>query len=328
MLTRAKLLAASLLLAAPVALATGCDGTVHVGGSGGGGAGAERWTTTENTNVKLDWDKVNEAYRLADGPADFERRVNEIYEGDEIISIAVRDADDRTQVVTGFFDRDGNGRVSDDMIHAAMTAEAELAPAPTAAAEGAPTAAEGAPAAAAGEKLGTPPATAVAPPAAAEPPAAKPPTTIAAAAPPPATGAEREAIFTITRTVGSDGSAQVQTMGYGPYYGYHSPMLSIMSGMLMGSMMASMFSPRYVPVGMYATSASRASQLRNQRAGYRAQNPSRFTKPSKTGRAYGGKPSAPRSGAPARSRGGGRFGLHDTAGRRIAHLGPGPRTAP
>ena len=41
-----------------------------------GREGNERWATTENTNVKIDWDKVNEAYKSADGPADFEKRVN------------------------------------------------------------------------------------------------------------------------------------------------------------------------------------------------------------------------------------------------------------
>lgn len=73
----------------------------------------ERWATTENTNVKIDWDKVNQAYRDANGPEDFEKRVNEIYEGDEIISIAVHDQDDKVQVVTGFFDKNTNGAVDE-----------------------------------------------------------------------------------------------------------------------------------------------------------------------------------------------------------------------
>ena len=51
--------------------------------------GTERWATTDNTNVPIDWDKVNEAYKSADGPADFEKRVNEIYEGDEVIRKAL-----------------------------------------------------------------------------------------------------------------------------------------------------------------------------------------------------------------------------------------------
>lgn len=92
-------------LAAAVALSgvTGCEGN----------RGNERWVVTENTQVEIDWDAVNTAYREAEGPEDFERRVNEIYTGDEVISISVRDEDERTQVVTGFFDKNSNGRVED-----------------------------------------------------------------------------------------------------------------------------------------------------------------------------------------------------------------------
>lgn len=104
MITRTKLLAAALAFSL-------------VGGTAACGAkkdeGTDRWTTTENTTVKIDWDKVNEAYKQADGPADLERRVNEIYEGDEIISVAVQDTDDKTQVVTGFFDKNTDGQVDE-----------------------------------------------------------------------------------------------------------------------------------------------------------------------------------------------------------------------
>ncbi|MFO7561910.1 MAG: hypothetical protein R6X02_04660 [Enhygromyxa sp.] len=79
-----------------------------------GSNGNERWVTTENTKVDIDWDAVAKAYKEAEGPEDLERRVNEIYEGDEIISISVQDLDERTQVVTGFFDNNTNGQVEDD----------------------------------------------------------------------------------------------------------------------------------------------------------------------------------------------------------------------
>lgn len=75
--------------------------------------GTDRWTVTENTNVEIDWDKVHDAYKAADGPEDFEKRVNEIYEGDEIISVAVKDEDNKTQLVTGFFDKNRSGSVDD-----------------------------------------------------------------------------------------------------------------------------------------------------------------------------------------------------------------------
>jgi hypothetical protein len=107
MLNRTKVLSSLLALAL----------TVGLTGAGAGctseGSRTERWATTENTNVKIDWDKVNEAYKQADGPADLEKRINEIYEGDELISIHVADVDAKTQVVTGFFDKDGDGQVAE-----------------------------------------------------------------------------------------------------------------------------------------------------------------------------------------------------------------------
>ena len=73
----------------------------------------DRWVTTEDTAVALDWDAVGEVYKDAEGPEDLERRVNEIYDGDEIISVAVRDVDAQTQEVIGFFDRNEDGKVAD-----------------------------------------------------------------------------------------------------------------------------------------------------------------------------------------------------------------------
>jgi hypothetical protein len=201
------------------------------------GRGNDRWATTENTNVKIDWDKVNEAYKQAEGPEDLERRINEIYEGDEIISISVKDQDEKTQVVTGFFDKNKSGSVDED-----------------------------------------------------------------------------EKIFTITRRITGEGTGEMQTTGYGPYYGYHSPMLSIATGMLLGSMMSHAFMPRYMPAYTtpYTTSASRAGNIASQRQSYRQANPSRFSKPSRTtGRTYGGS-----KGGGGGFRGGGRFGLR-RAGRAV-----------
>jgi hypothetical protein len=39
----------------------------------------DRWVTTEDASVDIDWDAVGKAYREAEGPEDLERRVNEIY---------------------------------------------------------------------------------------------------------------------------------------------------------------------------------------------------------------------------------------------------------
>ncbi len=225
MIHKVKLLAAALAVSI-VSGGAGCDSSSDRN---------ERWATTENTNVKIDWDKVNEAYKHAEGPEDLEKRINEIYEGDEVISVAVHDTDAKTQTVTGFFDKNKNGTVEDD-----------------------------------------------------------------------------EKIFTIKRDITGEGTAQYQTMGYGPYGGYSSPFISIASGMLMGSMLSHMFMPSYVPMYTrpYVTSTARASSIHTSRSGYRASNPERFGKRSQSGRSYGGKPSRPSGGGGGmRPRGGGFFGL-------------------
>jgi hypothetical protein len=217
---RSKLMTASLSLAliSPIAL-TGCDRP------------NERWATTENTNVALDWDKLNQAYKEAEGPADFEKRVNEIYQGDEVISVSVRDLEDNSQVVTGFFDKDKSGTVQD-----------------------------------------------------------------------------AEKIFTIKRTVTGEGTGHYQTQGYGPHYGYyHSPMMGLVSGMLMGSMISSAFRPNYVPMYQrpYTTPPSRIGDLHGARSAYRAANPSSVRpKASGSGRSYGTRP-----GRGGFRSGGGRFGI-------------------
>jgi len=201
----------------------------------------ERWATTENTNVAIDWDKINEAYKLADGPEDFERRVNEIYEGSEVISISVADLDAKTQVVTGFFDKNANGAVD-----------------------------------------------------------------------------EPEKIFTIRRELSDDSNARYQTVGYGPYYGYHSPFFSIASGMLMGSMLSRAFSPTYVPMYQqpYTTPASRVGELRQTRSSYRAANPSQFQR-SQSGRTYNRPSTTTRTTRGSRGfGGGGKFGV-TTKGRAV-----------
>jgi len=218
-------------------------------------AANERWVVTENSAVDIDWDAIAEAYQQAEGPEDFERRVNEIYGGSEVISVAVRDVDASTQLVTGFFDRDANG--SDD---------------------------------------------------------------------------ESEKVFSIRRDIVKEGEAQVQVQGYGPYAGYHSPLMSIASGMLVGSMLSRAFSPGYMPMYAtpYVTSPSRRGDLVMARDNYRQQNPSKFQsgQASKSGRQYGrgggafGGGSAPKSRSAPRSRGGGRFGarMHRNPSTRVVRV--------
>lgn len=237
MLTKTKLLAAVLGVTLAAGAGAGC-------GSDGDDKKTERWATTQNTTVKIDWDKVNEAYKQANGPEDLEKRINEIYEGDEVISIAVLDTDAKTQTVTGFFDKNTDGKVD-----------------------------------------------------------------------------EPEKIFTIQRQLeGSE--AKVQTTGHGAYAGYHSPFMSIASGMLMGAMLSNMFMPSYMPMYTqgYTTNQARAGQLASHRNNYRAANPERFQKRSQTGRSYGGA-SSTGGGRKATSSGGSRggrgFGIARAAGSRL-----------
>lgn len=231
MIHELKSITAIAIVAAPLGLlSVGCNPSRST-------ESTERWASTENTNVAIDWDKINEAYKLAEGPEDLEKRVNEIYKGSEIISISVADLDNKTQLVTGFFDKNTNGTVD-----------------------------------------------------------------------------ESEKIFTIRRELTDDTSAQYQTVGYGPYYGYHSPFLSIASGMLMGSMMSRMFAPSYVPMYQqpYTTPGSRVADMRQTRSSYRAANPSQFQK-SQSGRTYN-RPTTTTRGSRgltggSKFRGGGRFGV-------------------
>jgi hypothetical protein len=228
------------LLVAPV----GC------GPAPGGGESKDRWVTTEDTRVELDWDAVAAAYREAEGPEDFEQRVNEIYAGDEVISVAVQDVDAKTQQVTGFFDRDDDGKVSD-----------------------------------------------------------------------------AEKVFSIQRDVVDAESAKVQMHGHGPYAGYHSPVWDIASGMMLGYFVSRAFSPSYVPMYTqpYVTSPTRRQALVAHRDDFRAKNPERFSRASKSGRTYGGKGGAFGGGgaAPAprgRTGGGGRFGAVREAGRTVVRM--------
>lgn len=220
MMSKTRFLAAA--LAVGLLGATGCEQERKV----------ERWVTTENTTVRIDWDRINEAYKQASGPEDLEKRVNEIYEGDEVISISVQDQDDKTQVVTGFFDKNADGQVAD-----------------------------------------------------------------------------AEKVFSIKREPTGEGTAQYQTTGYGPYYGYHSPFISIASGMLMGSLISSMFMPNFVPAYSrpYVTPANRIGDLHSSRANYRASS-DRVGPRSQSGRSYGSTRSTSSSSGGMR-RGGGSFGL-------------------
>lgn len=105
---------AALIVIAPVALAAlGCSRPSGTTERSEPAEKTERWPTTESSSAPMDWDKLHDAYKMASGPEDLERRVNELYGGDEVVSIAVADVDDKTQLVTGFVDRNASGAVDE-----------------------------------------------------------------------------------------------------------------------------------------------------------------------------------------------------------------------
>lgn len=107
-MSSAKIVASVLALAVPIA---GCGSSQS--------EAVEPWPETENAGgetaatSQIDFDAISKAYREASSPEEFEQRVNEIYEGDDIVSIAVEDQDDQTQLVTGFIDKNGNGTMDE-----------------------------------------------------------------------------------------------------------------------------------------------------------------------------------------------------------------------
>lgn len=79
---------------------------VHCGG-GGGGEKKQAWGTGDygkSSGLKLDVDAVQKAFQEASGPEDFEKRINEIYTGSEVLSIFVESPSETKQNVTIYID--------------------------------------------------------------------------------------------------------------------------------------------------------------------------------------------------------------------------------
>ncbi len=76
---------------------------------GCGGDDNERWAAgdyAKAAELKLDVDAVMEAFKKAKNPQAFEKKVNEIYTGNEIISISVENKGETKQEVTLYIDDD------------------------------------------------------------------------------------------------------------------------------------------------------------------------------------------------------------------------------
>ena len=94
------MLAGVSLLAAPVAAA--CDS----------GPSYEDWAATDGAAGRINLDEVQEAFKKSNSATDFEKRVNEIYEGDGIVLIRVEQDGTRT-TLEGWEDLDKSKEIED-----------------------------------------------------------------------------------------------------------------------------------------------------------------------------------------------------------------------
>lgn len=73
----------------------------------------EEWASTDGASGRINLDEVQNAFKESNSPSEFERRVNEIYEGDGIILIRSRQ-DGSKLTLDGFEDLNSSGDIEDD----------------------------------------------------------------------------------------------------------------------------------------------------------------------------------------------------------------------
>ena len=98
--TTFALLAGASLIAGPAIAA--CDS----------GPSYEDWAATDGAAGRINLDEVQQAFKDAESPTDFEKRVNEIYEGDGIVLIRVQQDGDR-MVLGGWEDLNNSKEIED-----------------------------------------------------------------------------------------------------------------------------------------------------------------------------------------------------------------------
>jgi hypothetical protein len=105
----------SMLAVARRSLVVALAATVALGSvtACGGPSGNDRWVVTENTTVEIDWDAINQAYKDAEGPEDFETEGQRDLRRRRDHQRVGPDLDDKSQVVTGFFDKNEDGKVDE-----------------------------------------------------------------------------------------------------------------------------------------------------------------------------------------------------------------------
>ena len=78
----------------------------------GGGPTYEEWAATDGAAGRINLDEVQAAFKESKSATDFERRVNEIYEGDGLIYVRARQ-DGEALTLEGWEDLNGNNEVDD-----------------------------------------------------------------------------------------------------------------------------------------------------------------------------------------------------------------------
>jgi hypothetical protein len=72
----------------------------------------DEWAATDGAAGRINLDDVQSAFKRAKSASDFEREVNQIFEGDGLVLIRVRD-DDNSKVLEGWEDLNSNTRIDD-----------------------------------------------------------------------------------------------------------------------------------------------------------------------------------------------------------------------
>ncbi len=99
--TTFALLAGASLIAGPAIAACGSSGPTY-----------DEWAATDGAAGRINLDEVQQAFKDAESPTDFEKRVNEIYEGDGIVLIRVQQDGDR-MVLGGWEDLNNSKEIED-----------------------------------------------------------------------------------------------------------------------------------------------------------------------------------------------------------------------
>jgi hypothetical protein len=77
---------------------------------GGGGPTFDEWAATDGAAGRINLEEVQEAFKISESATDFERRVNEIYEGDGVIYIRARQDGDAL-TLEGWEDLNNNNEI-------------------------------------------------------------------------------------------------------------------------------------------------------------------------------------------------------------------------